>query len=282
MELKIFAPGWGHEHLDQQAMLDKMRHAGYDGFDIWLPADAGRRKQLFDYLQQHQMPIIVQQHQAAGDTFAEFKTSYLNNLHNCAEAGPLLINSHTGRDYFTFDQNLQLFNTAFEFSAKTGVTVVHETHRKRALFAPGAANEYFKTRKDLHITADLSHWTCVTESMLENFTEIVDEAILRTRHIHTRVGFEQGPQVPHPGAPEWDYALQKFLLWWDKIAEQHQKRQSKYLTITTEFGPQPYMPSIPFTNQPVASQFEVNCFMKDLVRERYGTAPQPPKGGAFD
>ena len=269
MELKVFAPGWGYEHLDQLAFLDKMRHAGYDGFDMWLPTDPIRRKELFDYLQHHQMPIVVQQHQAAGDTFEEFKTAFLNNLRNCAEAGPLRINSHTGRDYFTFEQNLELFDIAFEFTAKTGVEVVHETHRKRALYSPGVANEYFKARQDLQITADFSHWTCVTESMLDNFTAIVHEAIWRTAHIHSRVGFEEGPQVGHPGAPEWDYALQKFTGWWDRIAELHQQRNSKYLTITTEFGPQPYMPSIPFTNPPVAGQFEVNCFMKDLVRARY-------------
>jgi len=271
MELKIFAPGWGHEHLDQLAFLDKMRLAGYDGFDMWLPADDTRRKELFNYLQQHQMLIVVQQHQAAGDTFNQFKTAFLNNLHNCAEASPLRINSHTGRDYFTFEQNLELFDIAFEFTAKTGIEVVHETHRKRALYSPGMASEYFKTLKDLRITADFSHWTCVTESMLEGFAPVVDEAIKRAAHIHSRVGFEQGPQVGHPGAPEWDYALQKFLGWWDKIAGLHQQQDSKYLTITTEFGPQPYMPSIPFTNEPVASQFEVNCFMKDLVRDRYAS-----------
>lgn len=269
MELKIFAPGWGYEHLQQMEFLDRMRLAGYDGFDMWLPAANAARSELFNYLQKHQMPIVVQQHQAAGNTFDEFKTAYLKNLHNCAEAEPLRINSHTGRDYFTFEQNLQLFDVAFEFTVKTGVDVVHETHRKRALYSPGLANEYFKAREQLQITADFSHWTCVTESMLDNFSDILHTAIQRTGHIHSRVGFEQGPQVGHPAAPEWAYALQKFLGWWDKIAELHQQRNSQYLTITTEFGPQPYMPSIPFTNKPVADQFEVNCFMKDMVRERY-------------
>lgn len=269
MELKVFAPGWGYEHMDQRDFLDMVRLAGYDGFDMWLPADDALRKELFDYLQKHQLNIVVQQHQAAGDTFNDFKKAYLENLHNCAEANPLFINSHTGRDYFTFEQNLQLFDIAFEFTAKTGVNVVHETHRKRALYSPGLANEYFKAREQLRITADFSHWTCVTESMLDNFTEIVDEAIQRAGHIHSRVGFEQGPQVGHPGAPEWDYTLQKFLGWWDRIAESRLQQNSKYLTITTEFGPQPYMPSIPFSNTPVADQFEVNCYMKDLVRERY-------------
>jgi hypothetical protein len=269
MELKVFATGWGYTDLPQIEFLDKMRLAGYDGFDMWLPAETPKRTELFDYLQQHQMPIIVQQHQAEGDTFAAFKAQFVKNLYNCAEAEPLFINSHTGRDYFTFEQNLELFDAAFEFTAQTGIEVMHETHRKRALYAPFPANEYFKARKELRVTADLSHWVCVTESMLHGFSDVVKETISRAGHIHSRVGFEEGPQVGHPGAPEWDYALQKFLGWWDAIAELAQQQNRKYLTITPEFGPQPYMPSIPFTNEPVASQFEVNCFMKDLLRERY-------------
>jgi hypothetical protein len=29
------------------------------------------------------------------------------------------------------------------------------------------------------------------------------------------------------------------------------------------------MPAIPFTNSPVADQFEINCYMKDLLTQRY-------------
>jgi hypothetical protein len=45
---------------------------------------------------------------------------------------------------------------------------------------------------------------------------------------------------------------------------------AKRLTFTTEFGPPPYLPTLPYSNLPVADQFEINCFMKDLLRERYG------------
>jgi sugar phosphate isomerase/epimerase len=269
MELKILAPLWGHEHLSQLQFLDKMRLAGYDGFDMWLPNGTAERKQLYNYVQKYQLLIVAQQHQAAGNNFDEFKTSYLKNLQACAQAAPLLINSHTGRDYFSFEQNLELFDIAAGFTEKTGVAVAHETHRGRALYSPAVAAAYFKARPQLNITADLSHWVCVSESMLQNFTAILSESFLRTRHVHARIGFEQGPQVPDPRAPEWDYALQNFLTWWDKIAARHLAQKSKYLTITTEFGPQPYMPAIPFTNSPVAGQFEINCFMKDVLKKRY-------------
>lgn len=269
MEIKILSPLWGHEHLPLEDFLEKIRHAGYDGVDTWIPDDAAEKKLLFDYLQQHGMHIVTHQHQARGTDFAEFKTSFLRNLHACAEPRPILINSHTGRDYFSKEQHLQLIDLALEFTAKTGIAVAHETHRGRLGYSPQMIAELFSERKDFAITADFSHWVCVTESLLENFAETLAEAISRSRHIHTRVGFEEGPQVPHPAAPEWQYALEKFLGWWDEIIGVNRSLGIRLMPLTTEFGPQPYMPSVPFSNKPVANQFEINCYMKDLLRERY-------------
>jgi sugar phosphate isomerase/epimerase len=269
MKIKILSPLWGHEHLQYEVFLDKMKNAGYDGFDTWVPGDALEKKLLYDYLQKHEMYIVTHQHQVSGNTFDEFKSSYLKSLHDCAEPNPVLINSHTGRDYFSLEQNLQLIDIAQEFSTKTGITVAHETHRGRVGYSPQMANEIFAVRKDFMITADFSHWVCVTESMLENFSEILDEAIRRSRHIHTRIGFEEGPQIPDPRAKEWTYALNNFLNWWDRIISVNASDGQRIFPLTTEFGPKPYMPTIPFTNTPVADQFEINCYMKDLLRERY-------------
>jgi sugar phosphate isomerase/epimerase len=269
INIKILSPVWGFEHVDQTVFLDRVRLAGYDGVDTWLPQEADKKKVLLDYLQQHQMSIVAHQHEAEGSTFSKFKQSFLKNLKTCAESLPLLINSHTGRDYFSIAQNLELIDIAQEFSYKSGITVAHETHRGRLGYCPQIMSEIFSLRKDFYITADFSHWVCVTESMLGNFAATVEEAIKRTRHIHARVGFEQGPQVPDPRAPEWQYAVEHFLNWWDSIVSAHRNIGRDVLTITTEFGPTPYMPTIPFTGKPVADQFEVNCYMKNLLRGRY-------------
>lgn len=269
MEIKILSPLWGHEHLPLESFLDKIRAEGYDGIDTWVPAIPRDKFFLYDYLQRHEMVIITHQHQAEGKDFDQFKHSFINNLHACAEPKPVLINSHTGRDYFTLEQHLQLIDIALEFTAKTGIIVAHETHRGRLGYSPQMLGDLFALRSDFVITADFSHWVCVTESMLENFKPVMSEAIQRSRYIHTRVGFEQGPQVPHPGAPEWGYALNHFLSWWDRIIEANAQRNCRVMPLTTEFGPRPYMPSIPFLNQPVADQFEINCYMKKLLEERY-------------
>jgi len=84
-----------------------------------------------------------------------------------------------------------LIDIAQEFSEKTGITVVHETHRGRVVYLPQMIVEIFKLRNKFFITSDFSHWVCVTESMLENFSEILVEAIQRSVHIHLKIGFEQ-------------------------------------------------------------------------------------------
>jgi sugar phosphate isomerase/epimerase len=269
MEIKILSPLWGHEHLPISDFLEKIRVAGYHGIDTWIPDDLGDKLYLYNYLRRHDMVIVTHQHGAAGNTFKEFCTSFVKNLYECAVPGPLLINSHTGRDWFSNDQNLALIDIAAEFSDKMNIPVVHETHRGRLGFSPQMAHYFFDNRESYNITADFSHWTCVTESLLENFAETMTTAISRTRHVHARIGFENGPQVPDPRDPEWNSVIAKYLGWWDRIVETNKQLHRQVLTFTTEFGPRPYMPCIPFSQRPVADQFEVNCFMMELLVERY-------------
>jgi hypothetical protein len=50
----------------------------------------------------------------------------------------------------------------------------------------------------------------------------------------------------------------------------HQK-ENRDLTITTEFGPPNYMPVMPYTQEPLANQFEVNKYMMNLLKQRYAS-----------
>jgi len=269
MEIKILAPLWGHESQDITTFCHRIKEAGYDGIDTWIPDDATVQKKLFDALQKEELLLISHQHQARGADFGAFKQSFREYLQFTAQGSPILMNCHTGKDYFSFQQNLELIDIATEFTARTGLMVAHETHRGRVGFHPAEMQGYFNARPELVITADLSHWVCTTESFLENFQGTVEEAIARTRHIHARVGFEEGPQIPDPRAPEWKHALDHFFGWWDKMVEGRRQAGQRVLTFTTEFGPVPYLPTIPFKNVPVADQFEINLYMKELLTQRY-------------
>jgi hypothetical protein len=90
----------------------------------------------------------------------------------------------------------------------------------------------------------------------------------RTDLIHSRVGHQEGPQVTDPRAPEWDSALKAHLAWWDKVVEIKVK-SGQGLNIMTEFGPPNYLPTVPYTRQPLADQWGINVYMKDLLKARY-------------
>jgi hypothetical protein len=119
----------------------------------------------------------------------------------------------------------------------------------------------------LNLIADLSHFCVVSESNLSDQKDLLTQIYPHVRHIHARVGFEQSPQVNHPFAPEWKEHLDRYVNWWTEIIE-HQSQQGKaHFTITPEFGPFPYMPQAPFTQKPLANQWELNTEMKTYLHE---------------
>lgn len=266
MQLMILCPQWGSEDLDLEDFLIGVKEAGYDGIDTWVPESRMERRRLRSLLEQYGLVMVSHQHQAQGKNITEFCKSFDYFLSLSQETNPLLINSHSGGDYFSFEDQLRVIDTALEFEARNGIEVVHETHRGRMLFCPQVAEPLFLARKDLRITADFSHWVCVTESYLEHFTAILEEASNRTRHVHARVGFPEGPQIPDPRHPAWQTAMQHFLRWWTTIIKAHKKQGAHQLTITTEFGPPPYMWTQLHNNEPVVSQWDVNLYMKELLR----------------
>jgi hypothetical protein len=73
----------------------------------------------------------------------------------------------------------------------------------------------------------------------------------------------------NPRAPEWASALETHAKWWDAIRNRP-ALAGRDLTVTCEFGPAPgYLPTLPYTRQPVVSQWEVNLFMKEFLGKRW-------------
>ncbi|MGY0038056.1 hypothetical protein [Pedobacter sp. NJ-S-72] len=181
---------------------------------------------------------------------------------------PLYINVHSGRDFFTYEENKRFIDFTINYSNQTGVPIYHETHRSRMLYSAPAALPYLQKNPDLRLTLDISHWCNVSESLLEDQATTVELAISRTDHVHSRVGHTEGPQVSDPRAPEWKTEVAVHFAWWDKVVA-IKKQQGKMLTMLTEFGPPSYMPTIPFTNRPVADQWEINVYMMQTWKKRY-------------
>jgi sugar phosphate isomerase/epimerase len=272
MKIKFFSPHWGMEQLPLEQAFAQIKEAGYDGVEMAVPFQPEAKEEFLGLLAKHRLDLIAQQWSAAGNTFEEYKQSFKEHLYHFASVQPLFINSQTGKDYYTFEQNTQLIKLAAIVEQDTGVAIVHETHRGKFSFSALTTRNYLEAIPDFSIAADFSHWCNVSESYLQEQQQTVAVAIARTRHIHARVGHPQGAQVSDPRAPEWKEALQHHLHWWDAIIDRQRKAGTALFTITPEFGPWPYMPALPYTRQPVTSQWEVNLFMKNLLKDRYTSA----------
>jgi sugar phosphate isomerase/epimerase len=247
--------------------LDAIRGGGFDAVEMGVPADAPERRTLRSALARTGLGLIAQQW-TAGRTPEEHARSFEEQYRRAVELGPRFVNSHTGRDIFSLEQNLVVFRAAAKLEREAGVAVLHETHRGRALFSAPAASALLDALPGIRLTADFSHWCCVHESLLEDQAETIRKAVEASWHIHARVGHSQGPQVTHPGAPEWRDALEAHVSWWTQIVERHRQRGTAEITVCPEFGPVPYMPTLPWTRQPVADLWDVNVFMKTLLKER--------------
>jgi sugar phosphate isomerase/epimerase len=247
--------------------LERIKEGGFDGVEMSVPEEAAKQRELRSLLDRLGLTLIAQQ-ATQGLSAQEHAKSFEDQYRRAAELDPMLINSQTGKDYYTTAENLTIMRRALTLEEKLGVPVAHEIHRGRATFSTCATTALLEEEPNLKLTADFSHWCCVHESLLADQIPHVENAIKRSRHVHARVGHAEGPQVADPRAPEWQEAVEIHLGWWQQIVDHHCAAGSKLLTICPEFGPPNYMVTLPYTRQPVADLWELNLFMKELLRNR--------------
>lgn len=269
LTLQFFCPRWGQEHETYDTFCRKVKEAGYDGIEAPVPSDAGEKDALMSALAKFDLLLIGQYYQSFERDFDVHKNNYEKHLRCLMEARPVKIDSQTGKDYYSLEQNKELFDLAKKISVEYNIPVAHETHRNKALYAAHTTKNILEQIPDLPITADFSHWCVVAESLLEDQEEAIALACRHAIHIHARIGYEEGPQVNDPRSPEWERQLQVHLQWWDTILRHREKNGDFTMTISPEFGPLPYMPSAPYTRQPLANQWEINVHMMQLLRKRY-------------
>lgn len=266
VSILYLATRWGYrESLDHYCRA--VREAGYDGIEEWLPHSPEAIGELMQIADHHGLKVGLLVGSGSAD-FREHLEHFRRDIDKAASLDPLYINCHSGRDYFSFEQNRQLVDHTTRVQGASGVRISHETHRSRMLFAAHITRQFIEALPELRLTLDISHWCTVHESLLQDQPEAVSLAIGRTDHVHARVGHRQGPQVTDPGAPEWGAEVAAHFAWWDRVVEQKISEGGR-LTVLTEFGPPGYMPTVPFTRMPLANQWQINTDMMNLWKERY-------------
>ena len=274
MQIKYCCTSWGSDYDKPELFFDKVLLAGYEGVEINFPslsdtpaklyfkliAEAFNTNPDFTFVAQHILPV-------QGISIDTYILNVKNNLLELSALQPSFINAHTGSDYFSFDDNCRVIEAALKISQQTGISIFHETHRGRFSFHAASLLPYLKKFPEMELVGDFSHFCTVSESMLQGQEEILAQIIPHVSHIHARIGHEQGPQVNDPFAPEWESHFSLYEKWWQAIIDFKKQKKAKSIAITPEFGPAPYMPSMPFTKEPLSNQWDINYKMMLRLKE---------------
>jgi sugar phosphate isomerase/epimerase len=274
MKVLYCCPFWGSELLSVNDFLEKVIEHKYQGIEINIPETFGTTSLLLEKISQirnefnPEFQLIAQQVVSSKkETAKEYSHRMLQRLDAIAESQPNFINAHTGKDYYSYDENCAIIDTAENWSINNNIPIYHEIHRGRFTFHPRTLLPYLKEFPNIKLTADFSHWCTVSESMLEEQEELFPLVFPHIHHIHARIGHQHAPQVNDPFAPEWKYHLEIFTQWWQNTIAVQKKAKTTF-TITPEFGPEPYMPTMPYTLEPLCNQWETNVKMKNYLQSK--------------
>ena len=278
MRLLIFRSLWTNG-FDLDAALADCHRGEFDGVEGSVPSDTHLRAAFIASLKDAGVPFIAEITTGGGYVpvtrdLSEHLRDFVRGVEVSLQADPIHCTVISGCDAWTLNQNVEFFGEAIDIAARLGVDVSFETHRSRSTYSPWSTQSLIGQVPELRYTCDFSHWCCVCERLvLDEESELLASIASRTRHIHARIGYEQGPQVPHPAAPEYSRALAAHERWWQIIWKSQLDAGQEFTTLTPEFGPDGYMHTLPFTEEPVAALDEVNCWMAARQRERFSLLP---------
>ncbi len=264
MPISLIRHLWGYAR-PLESTIAELKAKGYAGIESPLPEPA-KRDGFTKLLHDHGMRYIGMAF-TGGSTPGEHFDSMRVQVDELLRMDASQITIHSGRDSFSCAEGEAFFAKAIEFEKGVPVVIAHETHRGRILFNPWVTRDLLAAFPALRLCCDYSHWVCVAERLLDDCADILRECAKRCAHLHARVGYEQGPQVPDPSAPEYAGHLAAHERWWKQIVD---ARAGAELTVTPEFGPPGYLHTLPHTNVPVADLEAVCDWMAGRVREKLG------------
>lgn len=289
MEFTLFKTLWGHSGTAMTG-AELAAEAGFGGIEAPTPADAQERQRLQDALQAHAMDYICEICTAGSYVPDRHATpeQHLADLRRKIELGlplkPRFYNVMGGCDAWPLAQQVDFFGKAKAIADEYQVLCSFETHRGRSFFNPWLTRDVLKQLPDIVITCDFSHWVVVCERLMDCEWDTITAVAEQAHHIHGRVGYDQGPQVPHPAAPEYADALASHERCWEAIWNAQARRGYTSTTMTPEFGPDGYLHCLPFTAAPVADLWEVNRWIGERQQHHFSqwraeTLPAPRSVG---
>jgi hypothetical protein len=269
MKIKYLCTMWGMNQPTLEESFSLIKGAGFDGVEMSLPSNREEIKNIDALLKEIGLDLVAQV-RAEGST-VEAQIDFLEKeLNRVLGLNTLLVNVHCGKDYWPLAENIKVISIAQRLASELGIKILHETHRARATFCTTSTMDIIDALPEIRFTADFAHWCCVHNSLLQDQQDSVNRVIERSDYIHARVGSATSPQITDPRASSWEEAVEAHVRWWGKIVEHHKNSNSEFLSICSEFGPPEYMVTMPSTGKPIADQWDINCYMKEMLKERLG------------
>jgi hypothetical protein len=262
MKLKAYRNLWGVPGPRDRAVAS-ITDAGYDGIEAIL-FTREEHAEMRRILRRRRIPFKgTVWTRDAGPRAADHLRLFTAQLRDLVRTGADSINVIGGHDCWSPDEASRYFDGALESAASAGVPVAHEIHRNSALFHPTAARRILRQYPELRLTCDFSHWVVACERLIDDQLGLIRLCGSRADHIHTRVGTEEAPQVADVRAPEALPYLQAFERWWEIVWEEQLARGVTVTTLCPEFGPPPYLPTLPYSRKPVADLAELCDWQRD-------------------
>lgn len=274
LTLQVFKTLWGHEG-DLDLAIEKCVAFGFDGIEGQAPDTNRARHDFRQKLDENGLSFIAEVCTAGSyvprrdATVEEHRQSFAQQAEAALECRPLFVSSIAGCDAWNVAQSVEFFGAAHEFAGSCGTTASFETHRGRSFFNPWTTRDVLQQLPALRITCDFSHWCVVCERLIDSEPDVLQLCAERAHHIHARVGYDQGPQVPDPRAIEYSNALQSHERWWRMIWREQRQSGREGTTMTPEFGPDGYMQTLPHTQMPVGDVNEINRWMMGRQRQQF-------------
>lgn len=274
MKLQIYKTLWGHNGSYEEAAAEALA-ANFDGIEGPIPQQPGDQHRFAEILE-HSGLLYIAEVCTAGSYVPDRRADVNTHLASLQKAlrsslylKPQFVNCIGGCDAWSMDDNLSFFRGAMQLAADLGVIISFETHRSRSLFNPWVTQHAVAALPDIRLTCDFSHWCVVCERLIDTESDVINVIAPNAFHLHARVGYDQGPQVPHPAAPEYGHCLRAHQNWWEILWQAQLQRGFAVTTMTPEFGPDGYLHLLPYTQAPIADLWEINRWMAATERQHF-------------
>ncbi len=274
MQLKLFKTLWGFTGSHTEA-VKRAKEQGYDGIEGPVPETIHETEQFAELLRQYGL-LYIAEVATTGSYVPDRRLSvedhliYLEDrIDRLKTLQPEFITCLGGCDAWSESDSITFLTTAMDIVAKNNMDISFETHRGRIFFNPWITERIVNKIPSIKLTCDFSHWSVVCEGLQETEEDIIKSLLPNAWHIHGRVGYDQGPQIPDPRTPLFKDDQEKYAEWWSWIWHEHHKQSRKFTTLTPEFGADRYEYFDPVDGRPLVDVDVINQWMADSMKQRF-------------